>query len=482
MRSNVHRAINRQKSIQMMMAILGLVCLFFSLIPVVAAESEGNSVTDGQDLYQKLRSGKRLQVEKSYTVPEQPTVYLTFDDGPSKLTSQVLDILQKEDVKATFFALGEEAKAHPTLIKRIVEEGHTLGNHSYNHVYKELYSDFQTFWDQIQSTEEIFASIAGVRPQLVRAPGGTYTNFDAYYYYLLDQAGYTTVDWNVDSGDSKRQNVPVNEIVQTVKNTPLEHEMTILFHDGSGHASSVEALPEIIRYYKKLGYAFAPLTTEVKPKQFAVGKPKWSRNMSLSHFQELLKQTQQYATAHRGTGEQQSDSLQNLVQMSRVAREESARMPAAPPQVPLQLHIKGGLDFTLDASEYQLHKERIELPLRLLVEKMGGHVNWQPETKTADAHYGVHDVEYDLSSRSIRLYVLGHKVAAYSLADMDLQQGNIIVPLRKTIDLFGGRITGTIMEPGRREVFLVFSQLYLLQENNGLLKNSLLAMNDSCLK
>ena len=228
------------------------------MIPAKATESDGNSAQDGQELYQKLKLGKRLQGEKTYETPEQPTVYLTFDDGPSKLTGQVLDILKKENVKATFFELGEQAQAHPELVKRVVQEGHTLGNHSYNHVYKELYSDFQTFWEQIQRSEDVFADIAGIRPQIVRAPGGTYTNFDAYYYYLMDQAGYTVVDWNVDSGDSKRAHVPVNEIWQTVKESPLDHEINILFHDGSGHESTVEVLPQVISYYKNLGYAFAP--------------------------------------------------------------------------------------------------------------------------------------------------------------------------------------------------------------------------------
>ena len=131
----------------------------FLCVPAKATESDGNSAQaqEGQDLYQKLKTGKRPQSEKTYETPEQPTVYLTFDDGPSKLTSQVLDILDKENVKATFFALGEQAQAHPELVKRIVQDGHTLGNHSYNHIYKELYSDFQTFWDQIQRSEDVFA-------------------------------------------------------------------------------------------------------------------------------------------------------------------------------------------------------------------------------------------------------------------------------------------------------------------------------------
>ena len=140
-----------------------------------------------------------------------------------------------------------------------MKDGHAIGNHSYNHVYKELYSDFQTFWDQIQRSEDVFA-------RYWRIPTAVGTCSWRYIYefrcVLLLFDGSSRLyhgDWNVDSGDSKRANVPVNEIWQTVKASPLEHEINILFHDGTGHESSVEVLPQVISYYKKLGYAFAHL-------------------------------------------------------------------------------------------------------------------------------------------------------------------------------------------------------------------------------
>lgn len=100
------------------------------------------------------------------------TVYLTFDDGPSDLTGQVLDILKKNKIGATFFVLGEQVKKYPQLISRIYEEGHAIGNHTYDHNYTELYQSFPAFWDQIKETEEEIHLITGERPQLVRAPGG----------------------------------------------------------------------------------------------------------------------------------------------------------------------------------------------------------------------------------------------------------------------------------------------------------------------
>ncbi|MFC5450684.1 polysaccharide deacetylase family protein [Paenibacillus aestuarii] len=465
-----------RKRIQLFMAVLLAAYVWLASMPVEAFANESNPAQEDQAIYQLLKSGKRPPQEKSYQTPEQPTVYLTFDDGPSKLTPQVLDILQKEGIHATFFALGEEAKARPDLIKRIIAEGHTLGNHTYNHVYNELYSDFQVFWKQIQESETIFDQIAGVRPQLVRAPGGTYTNFDAYYFYLLEQAGYTIVDWNVDSGDSTRANVPVKEIIHTVKSSPLEHEITLLLHDGAGHESSVEALPQIIQYYKDLGYAFAPLTSEVKPKQFSVGKPKWSRKMSLTHFEDLLQETKQYALAHGQPSPESDKAANQLVNQTQVAQAESAQTLPPAPSLPLQVNVGGGRGFTLEPTQYQLQSSRIELSLRFLVEKMGGYISWMEPVKTAIAHYGVYDVEYDLPKRSIRLFNLGKRVASYSMADMQMREGSIIVPLRKTIDLLGGRVTDAVMETDKREVTLAWHHLFMLNETPILLKNSLFAL------
>jgi peptidoglycan/xylan/chitin deacetylase (PgdA/CDA1 family) len=143
--------------------------------------------------------------------------------------------------------------------------------------------------------------LAGFYPRLIRAPGGTSTNFDAFYFYYLEQAGYIVMDWNVDSGDSTRRNVPASEIIQNVKKAPLRHEMNVLIHDGGGHYASVQALKEIIRYFKNNGYTFAPLTSEVKPMQFPVVATKWKRNVSFARFQELDTDARAYASVFSST-------------------------------------------------------------------------------------------------------------------------------------------------------------------------------------
>ncbi|MFD2673534.1 polysaccharide deacetylase family protein [Marinicrinis sediminis] len=253
-----------------------------------AAEGESDGQED-QSLdahYRQLKQGERIMPQAfDYVTPEEPTVYLTFDDGPSKLTPLVLDILKEEQVPATFFVLGELAEYRPELLERMVEEGHAIGNHTYNHKYSELYTSYETFWEQMEQTEAVIARITGKPTMLVRAPGGTYLNFDAFYFYYLNQAGYRIHDWTIDSGDSRSSQVSAEEIIRTVKQGTLAHEVNVLMHDAAGKQATVEALPEIIQWFKSKGYEFAALTPQVKPVMFRLGSSRWERNVSMNQHE-----------------------------------------------------------------------------------------------------------------------------------------------------------------------------------------------------
>lgn len=261
-----------------------------------------SSVTpDPRELFAKLMAGDRTggaaADETGYRKPEQPTVYITFDDGPSQWTPNVLDILKEYEIPATFFVLGELAEKREETVRRIVREGHALGNHTYNHKYAELYQSFDAFWQQVEHTGDILEGITGDRVTLFRAPGGTATNFDAFYFYYMTAAGYSIYDWSVDSGDSKRRGVPAAEIVANVKGAPLTHEMTVLLHDGAGHGETVKALPEIIEYFKEKGYRFAALSEEVKPAMFSVRKVKWERTVDWEEHNRLLAMVEEARAA-----------------------------------------------------------------------------------------------------------------------------------------------------------------------------------------
>jgi peptidoglycan/xylan/chitin deacetylase (PgdA/CDA1 family) len=430
----------RRKLVRSLSAMLVLGSTILSAAPVWAADSDAAfRLTDSdQETYAQLVSGKKVQQQRDYEQPEQPTVYLTFDDGPSKLTPRVLDILKEEGVPATFFVLGQQAEEYPDTIKRIVQEGHAIGNHTYDHVYSELYGDFTEFWRQVRETDQILGDIAGVHPRLLRAPGGTAGNFDAFYFYWLDQAGYIVHDWNIDSGDSARPGVPAGEIYNTVKKGPFPHDVTLLMHDGSGHGETVRALPDIIKLFKDKGYAFASLTERVKPQQFGVSKINWQRGVPMAKFAKLLGQARAVAADRP---EQATPAVPAVIK---------------PPEpiynnVPLKLQFRSG-DAVLPPGGYELQQGTLRVPVRKLAERFGASIVWHEDKRMAAVHYGIRDVEYDLTAMTIRTYVFGRLDRIYPLADMKLVDGSILAPLRSTVALFGHEVSDYSMEANDRFV------------------------------
>ena len=280
-------------------------------------------------------------------------VYLTFDDGPSTVTAKVLKILKLEGVKATFFVLGNGAKSHPEIINAIWEQGHAIGNHSYDHNYHDLYSGFTHFWNQIKKTEEIIRGITGTRPQLIRAPGGTSGHFDDTYFYLLKQAGYLVTDWTVDSGDSKRRGVPASEILkESVPNTTASR-VVLLMHDGGGHGESAKALPAIIARYKAAGYTFGVLDNRVEPVQFRV------------------------ASSSVGIGRTKPS-------VSWIASNITANSALFQVEKPLVLEV-GNQEIKLKAGEYRIDQGQYIVPMRAVIERLGGKANWDVELHSGKA-------------------------------------------------------------------------------------------------
>ncbi|WP_240414690.1 polysaccharide deacetylase [Paenibacillus periandrae] len=425
---------------------------------------------DSHEVYLKLKKGERVWKDKVYVAPQQPTVYLTFDDGPSKLTGQVLDILQQEEVKATFFVLGQQVEAYPDLVKRAVAEGHAIGNHTYNHVYGELYKGFSSFWEQIERTEDILAETVDIRPSLIRAPGGTFGNFDAFYFYYLDQAGYEVHDWHIDSGDSKRVGVPAAEIIQTVRKGPFQDELIVLMHDGTGHEQTVKALPEIIRLFKQKGYVFAALQPSVQPKHFALGKVQQPRPSSEAGYEKQLAEARVHELAmsalEQGRRTQQAADQVNPIDSSPIIQETVGGVPtsavvgtkgslllANPTRsqaAPLEV-LLGRKSLKLDAGHYRFKDGHYQVPLRQLVESLGGDIQWRGEQRTAVAHYGPHTLEYDFARQELRIRDHGATTTIH-LPQMELQNGTVYVPLRGTLDKLGIGIPAYGSEDGVMKV------------------------------
>ncbi len=190
-------------------------------------------------------------------------VYLTFDDGPSARTPEILDILKKYNVKATFFVLGSNVEARPELVKRAYEEGHFIAIHGYTHKYSQVYSSPQAVLDEYNQTLEAVRKAIGVpnyNPHLFRFPGGSsggpYDNVKRQAIELLKQNGITHTNWNCLSGDaagSTTVEAMWNELNQTAEG---DDNLVVLMHDAGDKKVTVEFVPQLIEKYQSEGYEF----------------------------------------------------------------------------------------------------------------------------------------------------------------------------------------------------------------------------------
>lgn len=377
--------------------------------------SQSNNGASGGEAGTKHSSQTASQpATEPASAAKKKVVYLTIDDGPSKHTPEVLDILKREGIKATFFALGEQVERNPDIAKRIVEEGHAIGNHTYNHKYEKLYGSFAEFASQVMRTDDAIYAATGLRTTLLRAPGGTYANFDQGYFDALGAAGYRVHDWNVDSGDSKRRGVPSAEIIANIKKSKLADTLNVLIHDSAGHEESVKALPAIIHYYQNLGYTFEPLDDSVKPMQFqTASKPKWSRGKVTDADKAAIIK---YGKELDASGERQKSAH---------------REPA------LIVH-RGDATLVLEAGQYRLASGSIYVPLQELVEWMGGAAE-------QDEQSGV--VEASLAGKSLFWMIDTWPPSEEKGTHLD-------VPLRATLGEFGIDIDDYAISKDRREVWI----------------------------
>ncbi|MGB9792682.1 MAG: polysaccharide deacetylase family protein [Thermacetogeniaceae bacterium] len=213
--------------------------------------------------------------------PGRPgVVYLTFDDGPNTVTTpQILDILKSYGVKATFFVTGHNARLNPGVLRRIAEEGHAIGNHSFSHDYN-LYRNPSAFAADLDQAEEAIQAATGLRPTLYRPPGGTY-HLTPELREILAKKGYSVVGWNVSSADTDPHGVTPEQLVNNVlegvaKASRKGMAAVVLMHDGAqtsknpapgtpdylyvkNREADVAALPAIIERLKEEGYTFLPL-------------------------------------------------------------------------------------------------------------------------------------------------------------------------------------------------------------------------------
>lgn len=212
------------------------------------------------------------------TDSRQKQIYLTFDDGPSQNTDEILDILKEYDVKATFFVVGKTDERSVRDYQRIVAEGHTLAMHSYSHKYDEIYESKESFAEDLTKLQEYLYQITGILPRFYRFPGGssnTVSKVDIQELIAyLNENGITYFDWNIASGDAVSGQLSADVIVENcITKLDSTNECMILMHDAAEKKTTVEALPEIIKAIQDRGDAvFLPVTDETVPVQHVTAK------------------------------------------------------------------------------------------------------------------------------------------------------------------------------------------------------------------
>ena len=198
--------------------------------------------------------------------------FLTFDDGPSTNTKDILDLLLQRNIKATFFVLGTQVERMPETVKRIYEEGHYIANHGYSHVYSSIYSSPEAVLDEFNKCNQVGANAIQVpeyNSHLFRFPGGyyggKYAEIKKQANEILKQNNIAHVDWNALTGDSEKQNPTKEYLMNNLqKTTQGKNSIVILMHDSQAKKVTVETLPEVIDYLQQQGYEFENFYSIIK--------------------------------------------------------------------------------------------------------------------------------------------------------------------------------------------------------------------------
>lgn len=235
--------------------------------PEQAADGSSADPPSYQALYEDFYAPEPYHA----TIRAEKAVYLTFDDGPSERTDEILDVLAEKDVKATFFVIGQKDEVNLERMRRIVAEGHTIGMHSYTHDYNSVYSSVEGFLDEFY---RIFCQIrdaTGVTPTVFRCPGGSINGYDGgFYQEILSEMirrGFVPYDWNVSSEDAAtNRTLPVETLVSNVVDgSANKFRSIVLFHDSASKTTSAEAIGPVIDQLRALGCTFMAITPDTMP-------------------------------------------------------------------------------------------------------------------------------------------------------------------------------------------------------------------------
>ena len=209
---------------------------------------------------------KESATEEQTPAKDVKRVYLTFDDGPSIYTGQILDVLAANNVKATFFVIGRD-KEYYDYYRRIVDEGHTIGMHSYSHVYQDVYASVESFGNEIEQLNQLIYDVTGVKSNIFRFPGGSSNNVAPLpiqdYIAYLNEHDINYYDWNALNGDAVTSGLTPEQLVSNIMNdVENNRDSIVLMHDLQTTHTTVESLQLLIDTLKSEGYELLPISED----------------------------------------------------------------------------------------------------------------------------------------------------------------------------------------------------------------------------
>lgn len=248
--------------------------------PDVFSDADGTSSeagafpVSGSEPYMKLYPELYAENPPEHFKEDSGTVYLTFDDGPSDRTSDILEILDRYGIKATFFVCGGEDEKSQQLMRDIVNAGHTIGIHSISHDYEKIYSSVESYLDDFNETYMCVYNATGVKPQIFRFPGGSINNYNRFTYMQIiaemTRRGFVYYDWNVSGEDAVHGadwTSIYNNIMSGIKSNTADRAI-VLLHDSQSKENTVLVLEDIIDRLLEDGYKFDKLDNTVNPATF----------------------------------------------------------------------------------------------------------------------------------------------------------------------------------------------------------------------
>lgn len=231
---------------------------YFALNKYIENEALKEEQAKILEMEREIQAKEEARIER---IKNNKVAYLTFDDGPHKeRTEKILDILDKNNIKATFFVLGQEAEKYPEIVKKIYDKGHTIANHSTYHKYN--YPTKESYIEDIRTTDEIISKAIGkeYKSLYVRVPGGSFGKQDIKEAIAEDNR--IDLNWTALSGDSEKgtkdsKSAMMNRLKETFGDDKYE---VVLMHDIKEF--TVDSLQEMIDYMKSEGYIFEPLVSD----------------------------------------------------------------------------------------------------------------------------------------------------------------------------------------------------------------------------